>query len=229
LTLCRARAHIRSAQGARLVSDHLTTLYPTTLLRRHIDGRAANNLALTDLIAQMAASGPNASFGTSTKGGFQTREDFLAHDHPLGNHPAMVALKGHIGDAIQHYAGILIRQECARMPARVDFTLWGWAVSLESGNTQNLHVHSGADISGVYYIAAPDGALGDSDDGKICFYDPRPRANMSQLLTQITRHRESPVPGDMVLFPSWLEHSVDAFAGEGRRICVAFNVRLTMS
>jgi uncharacterized protein (TIGR02466 family) len=229
LTLRPGAAQGRPALGDARLSDHLITLYPTTLLRRHLDGMAGTNLALAGLIADMAVAGPNASPGTSTKGGFQTREDFLAHDHPLCGHPAMVVLKGHISDAIQDYAGILIRQECTRAPTRVDFTLWGWAVSLGSGNSQNLHVHSGADISGVYYIAAPPAALDDSDDGKICFYDPRPRANMSQLLTQMTRHRESPVPGDMVLFPSWLEHSVDAFQGAGNRVCVAFNVRLTMS
>ena len=48
-------------------------------------------------------------------------------------------------------------------------------------------------------------------------------------LTQMRRDREPPVPGDMLRFPSWLEHAVDAFQGAGRRTCVAFNVRLTMS
>lgn len=210
--------------------DELVSLYPTTLLKRHVPGMAETNRALAGLIAAMAASGANASTGTSTRGGFQTREDFLADDHPHGRHPAILALKQHIGAAIQDYAGLLIRQECLHRPRQVDFTLWGWAVSLTEGNSQALHVHAGAHISGVYYVAAPPAALSDdSDDGKICFYDPRPRANMNQLLTQITRHRESPVPGDMVLFPSWLEHSVDAFRGPGTRICIAFNVRLAMA
>jgi hypothetical protein len=52
---------------------------------------------------------------------------------------------------------------------------------------------------------------------------------MAQLLTQKTRHEEAPVPGDMVVFPSRLEHSVAPFMGAGERICIAFNVRLDMA
>ena len=116
------------------------------------------------------------------------------------------------------------------MPRQVDTKIWGWAVSLKAGNWQAHHVHSGADISGVYYVAAPPVALNaDSDGGKIIFHDPRPRANMNQLLTQITQRQETPMPGDVILFPSWLDHSVAPFAGEGERICIAFNVRLDMA
>jgi hypothetical protein len=45
---------------------------------------------------------------------------------------------------------------------------------------------------------------------------------------QATRHRIAPVPGDMYLFPSWLEHSVSAFQGPGERICIAFNGKLIL-
>ena len=40
---------------------------------------------------------------------------------------------------------------------------------------------------------------------------------------------EAPVPGDMVVFPSWLEHSVAPFLGDELRICIAFNVKLLMA
>jgi hypothetical protein len=51
---------------------------------------------------------------------------------------------------------------------------------------------------------------------------------MAQLPFQANRHRIAPMPGDMYLFPSWLEHSVSAFQGEGERICVAFNGKLIL-
>jgi uncharacterized protein (TIGR02466 family) len=112
----------------------------------------------------------------------------------------------------------------------VDFMLWGWGVSLKAGHSQDLHVHPTAHISGVYYLSVPPGAQGQtSTAGKIRFYDPRPRANMNQLFTQITRHSEVATEGDLLIFPSWLEHSVAPFEGEGERICIAFNVRLNMS
>lgn len=210
--------------------DILTSLYPTTLLRRHLPDMAQTNQQLAALIAELAATGPNMTAGTSTVGGFQTREDLLSEGHPHSRHPALVTLKNQLISAIQEYAKLLFEQECMRVPTNVDFMLWGWGVSLKAGHSQDLHVHPTAHISGVYYVSAPAGALGDtSTAGKIRFYDPRPRANMNQLFTQITRHSEMPSPGDLLLFPSWLEHSVAAFEGEGERICIAFNVRLSMS
>lgn len=212
------------------MSDVLTSIYPTTLLRRHLPDMAQTNRELAGLISQMAATGPNMTDGTSTQGGFQTRQDLLADDHPFARYPALVTLKQHLIKAIQDYATMLFEQECVQAPKNVDFMLWGWGVSLTAGNSQELHVHPTAHISGVYYVTAPPGALEEkSTDGKIRFYDPRPRANMNQLFTQITRHSEAPNPGDVIVFPSWLEHSVAPFRGEGERICIAFNVRLGMA
>jgi hypothetical protein len=36
----------------------------------------------------------------------------------------------------------------------------------------------------------------------------------------------APMPGDMILFPSWLEHSVSAFRQPGERISIAFSAKL---
>jgi uncharacterized protein (TIGR02466 family) len=210
--------------------DEIVSLFPTTLMKRRLPGLVEHNLALAAMIRALEQSRPNASSGTSTKGGYQTAEDLLTGEHPEAQHPALLALKRHIGEAVQDYAGMLIRQECAHTPQGVNFVLWGWGVILRQGNWQGHHVHAGANISGVYYVAAPPAALvAERDDGKISFFDPRPRANMAQLLTQKTRHSEAPVPGDMVIFPSWLEHSVAPFQGAGERICIAFNVRLDMT
>ena len=210
--------------------DVLTSLYPTTLLRRHLPKMEETNRQLAGIIAELAATGPNMTAGTSTMGGFQTREDFLSEGHRYSQHPALVILKNHLIAATQDYAKLLFEQECMRNPTNVDFMLWGWGVSLRAGHSQDLHVHPTAHISGVYYLSVPPGAQGQtSTAGKIRFYDPRPRANMNQLFTQITRHSEVATEGDLLIFPSWLEHSVAPFEGEGERICIAFNVRLNMS
>jgi uncharacterized protein (TIGR02466 family) len=216
-----APAFVRRKGSA--VADKLVNLYPTTLLHRRLDGMAEVNRQLAALVAQLAAAEPNAADGTTTQGGFQTRDDLFNRDHPAIN-----MLKQHVAKAMQDYAAILIRQECTRPPAKVDFVMWGWAVSYKAGDSQGLHVHPGANISGVYYVAAPPATLERGESGKISFYDPRPRANMNQLAFQSTRHREAPVPGDMILFPSWLEHAVSPFQGAGARVCIAFNAKLIM-
>lgn len=203
--------------------DKLIDLYPTTLLHRRLEGMTETNRQLAALVAQIEATEPNASAETTTQGAFQTKDDLFNRDHP-----AIVTLQKHIMGAMEAYAGLLIQQECTRPPTKVNFIVWGWAVSYKAGDSQGLHVHPSANISGVYYVTAPSAALGNGDSGKISFYDPRPRANMNQLAFQATRHRQAPVPGDMFIFPSWLEHSVSAFQGPGERICIAFNAKLVM-
>ena len=205
------------------MADRILSVFPTNILHRHLDGMEDANRQLAALVAEIAASEPNSTVGTTTEGGFQTKEDLFQRDNP-----GIAALKPHIFSAVQEYAGLTIRQELTRPPTKLDFILWGWAVCYKAGHTQGLHVHPGANVSGVYYVSAPPAALEPGDAGKISFYDPRPRATMAQLPFQATRHRVAPIPGDMYLFPSWLEHSVSAFQGEGTRICIAFNGKLIL-
>jgi uncharacterized protein (TIGR02466 family) len=205
------------------VADRLISIFPTTIMYRRLEDMEETNRQLQALVTHIAATEPNSTAGTTTEGGFQTREDLFQRDNP-----AIETLKKHIFNAMQDYASQLVRNEVTRAPSRVDFVLWGWAVSYRAGHTQGLHVHPNANVSGVYYVAAPPAALEQGDAGKISFFDPRPRATMAQLPFQATRHRVAPVPGDMYLFPSWLEHSVSAFQGEGERLCIAFNGKLVL-
>src|SRR5258708_34696431 len=108
------------------------------------------NRQLEALVREIAANEPNSTTGTTTEGGFQTKEDLFQRDNP-----GIAALKPHIFSAVQEYAGQIIRQELTRQPAKVDFILWGWAVIYQAGHTQGLHVHPNANVSGGYYVTAP--------------------------------------------------------------------------
>ena len=211
------------------MADQVNILFPTVMLKRHLDGMEEANRQLADFMLRKEQSEPNDAPGTSTSGGYQTRNNLLT-DALAQQSPALATLRDHIGAAIKDYAGLLIGQECSPLPQSVKFASAGWGVILREGDYQGHHVHAGSHVSGVYYIAAPPAALTlDRDAGKITFFDPRPRAQMSQLAAQRTYYREVPGPGDMVLFPSWLEHAVAPFRGEGLRICIAFDARLHLS
>ena len=205
------------------MADRVISAFPTIILQRRLEGMEETNRQLEALVNEIAATEPNSTVGTTTEGGFQTKEDLFQRDNP-----GLAALKPHIFSAMQEYSSQLIRQELTKPPQKVDFILWGWAVAYKAGHSQGLHVHPSANVSGVYYVTAPPSTLEPGDAGKISFYDPRPRATMTQLPFQATRHRIAPVPGDMYLFPSWLEHSVSPFQGEGTRICIAFNGKLIL-
>ncbi len=101
-----------------------------------------------------------------------------------------------------------------------------WAI-INIGGASNLrHQHGNSTISGAYYVRAP------ANCGDIIFYDPRPAPVFSHpnsvkpnnLNAQI--NSISPNEGALILFPSYLDHSVNANETEEERIVISFNIRL---
>ena len=104
-----------------------------------------------------------------------------------------------------------------------------WANIGPPGSGHRPHAHPNNYISGVYYVSAPPGG------NTINFFDPRPQASVmvppsegpapsrsvSQQMTLDVR------PGSLIMFPSWLYHSVDENRGREERISIAFNVMFT--
>jgi uncharacterized protein (TIGR02466 family) len=107
-----------------------------------------------------------------------------------------------------------------------------WSIINPPGSANRAHVHPGCLWSGVYYIQAPAGA------GNIEFIEPRTvhlmnqpryRPNTKRAKENWTKVRFEPVPGRMIIFPSWLYHAVDANTskeeGDKRnRIIISFNL-----
>ena len=106
-----------------------------------------------------------------------------------------------------------------------------WVVSQYANEYNPLHNHTGCELSGVIYLKVPDvkgrrnieSKKGKPEgDGDINFvYNAASQRNFDIFekgLVQIT-----PTPGLMLMFPSYLLHTVYPFIGEGERRCVAFN------
>ena len=106
-----------------------------------------------------------------------------------------------------------------------------WVVSQYANEYNPIHNHTGCEISGVIYLKVPDvkgrrnlqSKKGKMDsDGDIsfvyCTASQRNHDIFEKGLVQIT-----PVPGLMLMFPSYLGHTVYPFVGEGERRCIAFN------
>ena len=106
-----------------------------------------------------------------------------------------------------------------------------WVVSQYANEYNPMHNHTGCEMSGVIYLKAPnmkgrrnlESKKGKTDsDGDISFvYNTASQRNQDIFekgLVQIT-----PVPGLMLMFPSYLVHTVYPFIGEGERRCIAFN------
>ncbi len=103
-----------------------------------------------------------------------------------------------------------------------------WAIINTGGSANLRHQHGNSTISGAYYVRAPENA------GDIIFYDPRPApiyshpnaVSPNSLNAQI--NGISPKEGALVLFPSYLDHSVNENKSNEERIVISFNIRVQM-
>ena len=101
-----------------------------------------------------------------------------------------------------------------------------WAIVNKGGAANARHHHGNSDISAAYYVRAP------INSGDIVFYDPRPapvfshpKANNPNSLNAMV-NSINPVEGLLVLFPSYLDHSVNANMSNEERIVISFNINL---
>lgn len=99
-----------------------------------------------------------------------------------------------------------------------------WATVLAPGASHKLHSHPNNFLSGVYYVRTREGA------DTINFHDPRRQVNVIRPpVVELTAENTDQVvvrvrEGMLLMFPSWLEHSVDANRSDGERISLSFNL-----
>ena len=101
-----------------------------------------------------------------------------------------------------------------------------WAIINIGGSANLRHQHGNSTISGAYYVRAP------KNSGDIVFYDPRPAPVYSHpnasapnsLNAQV--NSISPKEGALVLFPSYLDHSVNENFTNEERIVISFNIKI---
>ena len=101
-----------------------------------------------------------------------------------------------------------------------------WAIINEQGAWNQKHHHSNSDLSAAYYVCAH------KDCGDIVFYDPRPGPvykhpiAKSPNILNASVNSIKPEEGMLVLFPSYLEHSVNPNLSDKKRIVISFNIKL---
>lgn len=99
-----------------------------------------------------------------------------------------------------------------------------WATVLAPGAEHRLHSHPNNFLSGVYYLRTEPGA------DTVYFHDPRPQAGIIRPpVTALTAENTDQVvvsvrEGTLLLFPSYLAHSVPVNTGLSERISLSFNL-----
>ncbi len=204
--------------------DEITNHFPTTFMRRRHGASGDLNSRLHSYLLKQEKRERNKLAGTSNLGGYHSDTQLLS-----AKDEAIVELRQMIFEAILTFVGPLIDNECAGPPEETNLRLWGWCVIMRQGDYNHQHMHPDANISGVYYVTTPkvmQKSTTAQPHGCISFVDPRPRANTMRLPNQHSAHAINPEAGDLVIFPSYYEHSVTPFKGPGVRICIAFNAKL---
>ncbi len=99
-----------------------------------------------------------------------------------------------------------------------------WATVNAPGASHKPHSHPNNYLSGVYYVQTHEGS------DVINFHDPRPQTSIIRPpVTELTAVNTDQVVlkvknGTLLLFPSWLEHSVPPNRSNEPRISVSFNI-----
>src|SRR5262245_8980280 len=174
------------------------------------DGPAHLNDRLETLARRLMEDDRNAARRTNCGGWHYTLDIFQLQE------PVVAELRDEMG---QHVQAFLNHFRPADRRKRDGFRLEGWINVNRAGDYNVLHCHPGSFLSASYYVKVPPAMNG----GEIVFRDPRgPAVAMYETagidLPWVGSGMGipfSPAAGHALLFPSWLEHRVEPFEGQG--------------
>ena len=100
-----------------------------------------------------------------------------------------------------------------------------WINVNSPGSSNSVHNHPNSLFSGVYYVKAEE------NSGDIVFSNPNNLLSYTLYPNMIETYNEfnsakwyvTPNTGKLIIFPSWLEHSVEENSSVHQRISIAFN------
>jgi uncharacterized protein (TIGR02466 family) len=206
-----------AARESGTVEVGLVRLFPTWVYDC-ADGPAHLNDDLERLTRRLMEDPANATRRTND-GGWHYGSDLFERKEPV-----VAEFRACMEEHVQAYLNHFRPPERRRTD---DFRLRGWINVNRAGDRNVLHCHPGCFVSATYYVSVPSGMRG----GHLVFRDPRGPAVAMYETPGIDLPwvgdgigvRFAPAAGRLLLFPSWLEHSVEPFEGDGERISIAFN------
>jgi len=96
-----------------------------------------------------------------------------------------------------------------------------WINIAEKGVNHDFHSHPGYTISGVYYfrVSREQGGIGFNNPNPMVYNAGFPEGRITPQMLEII-----PKDGDIILFPSWLQHGTFENESDEERISIAFNI-----
>ena len=115
-------------------------------------------------------------------------------------------------------------ERCGYDSSKIPLSIKIFASEMKFGDSHSLHVHPNSLLSGVFYLTAPEGS------SPILFSDTRIIKSMISLPVKdynVITERSLPVfpePGLLLLWESWVSHSVPKNKSESGRVTLVFNL-----
>lgn len=215
--LAPGRANRNGMVAMTMERARWSNVFATPMLAHVWTEGAALNPALRDTILRHAAS--EAGETLTNFGGWHSATGLLEFCGEAGQRLIRMM------HAMTQEATHRLYTEFERPIEPLSWTLSAWANVNRAGDYNSMHTHPGATWSGVYYV--DDGeADGSAEATAIQLADPNPARTslfFPELSSQTVQFR--PQPGLMILFPSYVPHTVPPHRGPRPRISIAFNVR----
>jgi uncharacterized protein (TIGR02466 family) len=211
------RASDTSADLAADMAENgqLEYTFATPVFRYVLKTADSLNAQLSNLILERERTKP--SMEKSNQGGWQSSPDFFR----WGGSAVMT---------LERYLDAAVKTATAKVlfPAKfkIEFELYGWAAVNRKGHYNTTHVHPMATWSGVYYVDTGDEPSG-SAGAVLELSHPITASVMAFFPGLLSSARlVRPETGMIILFPSYLQHSVRMYHGSRPRICVPFNAHV---
>jgi tetratricopeptide (TPR) repeat protein len=179
-------------------------------------GMSANEMSeLAELLRSLHSS-RGRPLDQSARGGTQTRGELFRRQEPQ-----IQWLRAKIQVALDAYREALPVTDPGHPLLAWRDKPWvadgGWSIRLQSSGYHIPHIHPSGLVSSACYVVVPPQA-GDSRQGQLEI--GRPPGDLAIKLEPIASF--TPLPGHLVLFPSFLYHGTRPF-GSGERLSVAFD------
>lgn len=188
-------------------------IFPTPIYWQVLKRCDALNESLRELILKKEKTTPSAM--KSNMGGWQSAPDFFDWREDV-----VAMLERHVRSALDD-ATLQVTHHL-----RAEYELYGWGAVNRRGHYNSVHLHPMATWSGVYYVDPGDEPAG-TPNAAIEFAHPVTASAMTFFPGILPSARAiRPEAGMLIVFPSYLLHSVRLYLGERPRICVPFNAHL---
>ena len=202
---------------ADLNQSKVELLFSTPILIHHWNDSEVLNEQLRTIILEREQA--SAGESKSNVGGWQSTDDLASWAGAAG---------GEVVQRVMATVNHATRQLMIDAKGRVEF---GWKIAIwanvnRRGQYNRMHFHPGSTWSGTYYVDVGDSPSATNPlAGSLEIMSPNQASAMSFLSGLLPQTRiVQPQSGMMIVFPSYLPHTVHPYDGERPRISIAFNV-----